>query len=192
MKTTITKLAVAAVGVFAISSTPARAILIIDLNQSGPDVVATGSGTINKAALTLTGSSITFSGSVAPANRDLVLGATGAKADTFSGLIGPSNFGLGSLQVFANSGGGDIAGIFFGSLVLPTGYVSGSQLSDISVWSNETLSNLGITPGTYTWHWGSGANADSLTVLAAVPEPCTAFFGIALCGLTVMRRRRNA
>jgi len=31
-----------------------------------------------------------------------------------------------------------------------------------------------------------------MPLLGSVPEPCTAFFGIALCGLSVLRRRRSA
>ena len=48
---------------------------------------------------------------------------------------------------------------------MPIGYVSGSALSDTgATWDNQTFRSLDVTPGTYKWTWGSGANADSFTL----------------------------
>jgi PEP-CTERM motif len=110
------------------------------------------------------------------------------------GAIGPSNFGPGTIQ-FASSGGGDAAGILSQDIYVPANYVSGSQLSDSATWNNTTISALGLTPGTYTWTWGSGPTADSLEVVV-VPEPSSfillgivAAFGFIACR---WRRRRQA
>ncbi len=91
-------------------------------------------------------------------------------------VTGPRGFGSGSLDIGANSGSGDIVGIFSDglSLFVPAGYVSGSLLSDTATWDHASLSSLGVTPGTYVWTWGSGATADSFTLkagVAAVPAP---------------------
>jgi hypothetical protein len=59
-------------------------------------------------------------------------------------------------------------------LVVPAGYISGTALSEDSTWNNQTFGDLGVTPGTYVWTWGSGSTADSFTLIigaAAVPEP---------------------
>jgi hypothetical protein len=52
-----------------------------------------------------------------------------------------------------------------------------------------------VTPGTYVWTWGSGADADSFTLIistAAAPEPGSlALLGAGLAGFAFLRRRRE-
>ena len=68
---------------------------------------------------------------------------------------------------------------------MPEGYVSGSALSDSSTYDFASLASLDVTPGVYTWTWGSGADADSFTLIAGnVPEPSTwAMMLLGLAGL---------
>jgi hypothetical protein len=117
-------------------------------------------------------------------------------------LSGPSNFGSGG-PATASSGTGDLFGVTVNlrelNLILPTGYSSGSTLSGTSTYAGSTFASLGMTPGTYVWTWGSGANADSFTLrivsAAAVPEPSTLASGlVAVCALGVWQtwRRRVA
>jgi hypothetical protein len=57
---------------------------------------------------------------------------------------------------------------------VPSGYVSGTSLSDTSTYDGATFASLGVTPGVYKWTWGSGTNADSFKLdIVAVPEPST-------------------
>jgi len=114
----------------------------------------------------------------------------------YTGFIGPPNFGSGSPAF--GSGDGDKVGISadHGFLFLPVNYVSGSPLMDTSTWGPTTLSSLGVTPGTYVWRWGSGANADSFTLKAEAPAvPESATLGLMALGLLgaglAGRKRRN-
>jgi PEP-CTERM motif-containing protein len=180
-----------------LSSPPARAAFTVTLEQEGSNVVATGSGSINTAALGFVFVN-TISALVCACFADILTGSpSNQAADTYTGFTGPGNFGDGSF-VFANSGSGDKVGIFGfdNELNVPQGYVSKSLLSDTSTYDNQTLASLGVTPGTYTWTWGSGATKDSfiLDIVAptSVPEPASLpllVMGFAGLGMVVRMRR---
>lgn len=87
------------------------------------------------------------------------------------------------------------------SIYVRQGYVAGDSISSSATWYNTTIRGLGLTPGTYTWTWGSGGNADSYEVVVpsdppgpaiAAPEHSTlTLLGIgAVCSLGYWRRRR--
>ena len=165
------------------------------LSQVGNDVVITGSGTINFSALSLyvNGGGTTR---IYPAGALLYSGSTGFTSfNGFNGggLKGPANFGTGGL-ILPSSGTGSFVGIDGSDLVLllPSGYTSGTSLTDTSTYLGQTFTTLGFTPGTYTYTWGSGANADSLTI-TGVLEPTTwalLGFGALVVGAMNLRRRR--
>jgi hypothetical protein len=51
---------------------------------------------------------------------------------------------------------------------------------------------MGLTPGTYTYPWGTGPHADSLTVqINPAPEPASLSL-IAFATLAMFHRRRRA
>ena len=64
--------------------------------------------------------------------------------------------------------------MYYGYVFLPAGYVSGAALSSTSTWTGQTLATLGVTVGTYTWTFGSGASADSVVVYAGTAPPSAA------------------
>lgn len=178
-----------------LSAPPAQAAYIVTLAQEGSNVVATGSGTIDLAGLTLVYPTGVSDRALVFATAAFI--STGPASFTpiasYTGFIGPTNFGMGPLTL-ANSGSGDIVRISgaVNELDVPQSYVSGNSLADTSTYDNQTFSSLGVTPGTYVYTFGSGANADSFTVQIGVPEPASlALLGTGLLGLGLITRRRT-
>ena len=71
------------------------------------------------------------------------------------------------------------------------------RIAGSSTWAGNTISGLGLTPGSYKWTWGTTAagNADSLTLnIGQVPDPGTlTLLGIGVAGIaggTWLRRKR--
>lgn len=165
-----------AVALWIISGSKAEASFLVNITQSGSDVVATGFGTINTAGLIFYMSASDGTSSVIPDIGALALSAPGFDGAIYGGIIaGPANFGsVGESD--ASSGAGDTFGfaplVFspYGFVIVPVGYTSGAILSDNSTWDSTTIADLGLIPGRYLYTWGSGATADSFTLNIA-PEP---------------------
>jgi hypothetical protein len=159
-------------------SMAAHAEFIATIEQVGPNVVATGSGTIDLTGLTFT-SLGDFASALLPQNGVLGIGSPSLDPeDAYTGFSGPASFGPGPGEAPSDSGSGDKVGILdnLGLLAVPAGYVSGDPLSDSSVYDDETLASLGLTPGEYTYTWNPGPTDDSIvidigTATTAVPEP---------------------
>jgi hypothetical protein len=82
-------------------------------------------------------------------------------------------------------------------IIVPFRYVSGSSLSGTSTFDGATIATLGLTPGSYVYTWGSGVDADGITVnISGVPEPSTwAMMGLGFASLGVVAcgaRRRTS
>ena len=157
-----------------LSAPSAQAAYIVTLDQVGTNVVATGSGTIDLTGLNLANSNA--SGAfIVPSAGDIINGpAGGVNDDLYAGFAGPTSFGGGALNS-ASGGTGDRVGVdeTLGQLFVPRGYMSGTFLSDTTTFGG-SFATLGVTPGTYVWTWGSGADADSFTLQigpAVVPAP---------------------
>jgi PEP-CTERM motif len=188
----IHRIAFALAAALALCVVPARAGFIITIDQVGPDVVATGSGSLNLTGLTFNGTVDSAPG-VTPIFANITFGegliSTG---DDYGPLMGPSSFGPGIGDI-PTSFSGDTFGVVngIGNVRVPDGYTSGTPLSGTDTFANLTISSLGLTPGTYTYTLPN----DTITVRigAVVPEPSTlALAGIgALAGLGVWARRRR-
>jgi hypothetical protein len=161
----------------------AKAGFIITFSQDGNNVDATGTGSLNLSALSL------FAVDSAPAqivpNQALVLTGSSSTIFGYVSTTGPTSIGPGSITEQATAVSGPEVGIWGSSrtLFVPEGYVSGTSLTSGATWDNTTISGLGLTPGTYTWTWGSEVGPDYLKVVipapSAVPEPST----LALLGM---------
>jgi hypothetical protein len=175
----------------------------VTLKQVGFHVVATGSGAFDLTGLPDPGTASAQS-LINPFIGNIVTGSSNAPSgacDAYEAAItGPSSFGRGP-ETFASSGTGDIAGmLFFGGrdslLLVPEGYVSGTALSDSATYNNTTLISLFVTPGTYVWTWGDGADQRFTLQVGSVGVPrvpdggsTVSLLGCALLGLAALRRK---
>jgi len=186
--------------VLGMASSSSQADVTIYINQVGSDVVATGSGSLDITDLTYNPGALSSPG-VIPNQGVIEEGPLAVATSYYTAVTGPTAFGT-SGQSLPTFGSGDEFGIsgWNHTLVLPTSYVTGTSLSSSDTYSGQTISSLGLTPGTYTWTWGTGAHADSLTVqigpaTTAVPEPSTAIVAVlgAVAFITYgwSRRRRQ-
>src|SRR5439155_13548372 len=167
-----------------LSVRPAQAGYTVTLQQVGPDVVATGSGAIDLTGLTVSQSfsqnpGIKPYGQPGAGPASIATGPTSSSVHPYFGAItGPRIFGSSANFTLASSGSGDMVGIsaelaFQTFLSVHTGYHSGSFLSDSATYSGQSFATLGVTPGTYVWTWGTGANQNFTLQIPAPPPPVT-------------------
>jgi hypothetical protein len=205
MKNTLALSAAAGTLGLTILNCPVNAAVIIDIFQSGGNVVAMGSGTIDLTGLTL-GSAVHFPDSgVSPSVAHVFVGQSGNNSiQEYTGISGLGSFGSGGIT-FSSSGIGTVFGLEASDiLAVPVGYTSGTSLSGSATFTGMTLDQLGLLPGTYVYTWGVCGGVglaadcplatslvspdDSLTVKIGVPEPSTwammlvGFAGLAFAG----------
>lgn len=159
---------------FTTPPTPSQALTLTML-EAGNDVVVSGSGTLNLTALQGPIPDQSDGAFVYPSFSSFLLGeATGL--DVYIGDITfPASMGSGSGVIGDGSGApfGPVQFVFgFGQeLWVPAGYQSGGPLNASAIFPGESLASLGVTPGIYTWSWGSGADSDDLTLLVEESIP---------------------
>jgi len=166
------------------------ATLTFTLSEAGGNVELTATGTANLTGLTFNSSQLCgFEGLVAANTAALCVGTrTSGNRRQYDGLTGPSNFGTGGF-VSSTTGTGDGIAFTPTSLQLPTLYVSGDPLNATATFSGRTLVSMGVTPGTYTWTYGTNDTV-VLTVtggagVANVPT-LSEYALMALAGLLVL------
>ncbi len=155
--------------------------LVITVSETGGNVEFNATGSLNLTDLSLVGGGTILRPFVEPIKGEFTLDTAGADSnDTYNGVFStPGAFGTGGLSLGTSGTGGPL-GFVSGRLFVPDGFTGGS-ISATSIFSGQSFSTLGISPGTYTWSWGSGMNADSM-MMNVVPEP-SAFLFLAVVGL---------
>src|SRR3984885_7209912 len=172
----------AAVTMLALAAIPGRvdAAIVIDISDIGSDAVASTRGSADLTDLTAIDTALLFApGEVTPSKGGATAGDPGQTL-FYKGADGPKSFGTGA-KTEASVGNGDFVGVFAVNpfalspvILLPQKYVSETPLTGSSVFENQSLESLGLNVGEYTYTWGVGGHADSLTIrVGDVPEPST-------------------
>jgi hypothetical protein len=158
-------------------------VLTVKQDSNGVVVIGSGSANTNGLAAPISGDDYTniLTDTQIYAGPDALTGETAPPVDVnlWGGLTGPSLIGN-DPTIFENPifGSGDLFGIVADNgtgqslLVLPSSYMSGASLNGTSRFSGFTLANLGLSPGVFSWTWGTNPNADSLELrIEPVPAP---------------------
>ena len=148
----------------------------VSVSQVGPDVVWSGSGSFNLTSLTLNQNLPGVTGGFNRAFAQFVVGPTSpSPATTYSGssfTTFPNSFGPTPGGLSPSSSSGSIFGVVQTSgtggpreVLVPQGYVSGTVISGSMTYNTQTIAGMGLTPGTYTWSWGSGGDTSTLVMI---------------------------
>lgn len=179
----------------------AHASYLFTFAETGAGVTLTGSGSLNISGLSNPQTANDQGGGfVDPSLIAVEVGGLGS-LDAYGVTFDSSqSFGTGDGGQ-ADTGTGPIVGFFgvtSGAVIVHAGYSSGSIADSYSLFSGQTFASLGLTPGTYVYHYSyppevdfiaraaiSESYLDTITVrVGTVPLPASApLFGAALAVL---------
>lgn len=166
------------------------------MEEIAGNVVVTGSGVMELAdGVGINQPDYFLVSSMEPANGLLDSGAPDLDADSYAvdSISGPADFGDGTLS-FARSSSGSPMGFSFleSEVYVPDGYTSADgSLNSTSTYEGQTLEDLGVSAGTYSWTLNKGSESDTIE-LTVVPEPATALLLGVASASALLRRRRMA
>ena len=177
-----------------IAAPRARAAYIVNVVQSGPNVFASGSGTVSITGLPIINSGTTF-GFVQPHQGAIGLGSG---IFTYYGVANSNVMGVGGFQSADSFTGGIIGtgGPPSSGVPFPSTFMGGDPGPSTATWNNKTIAGLGLIEGTYTWTWGSASDQKFIVnVGTQVPESTSVALtgcGIGFLSLVMWKRRRAA
>ena len=175
-----------------LSVRPAEAGYTVTLQQVGPDIVATGSGAIDLTGLIHAGYlTYGFGPGVLPGAADDgwggVIAGRISTGPTIAGSVNSITWAQwtdefrerwrSGCQQWQRRHGRDRGGLILKRDPIATAFSlfqgamsPGTFLSNSATYRGKTFATLGVTPGTYVWTWGTGANQNfTLKILPATP-----------------------
>mgnify|MGYP002700338185 FL=1 len=189
----------------------AAAGLILDINESGSDLVVSWSGSLDldSAVFDATRTNVNNNGiygSLTDIEDLLIVAGNGGSMDDYN--LAPFTL-IPTLDPFTGGSlsNGIIAGdhLFidfnkdsFRQIWLTSGYQSGQFISGSNTFAGATLLSLGANVGVYNWAWANNIASDTLTLRIGqpteeVPEPSTlAIFALGMIGLASRRFKKQS
>jgi len=160
----------------ALAPQSSMAVITINVRQVGADVTMTMSGSAKKMIVGQA-QPPTSAGLV---STSVFVGSGDAMTEYYpisGNIAGPASMSTLSNRATPSSVTGHLGGIFTTpessarnrNIRLPPGYVAGTPINGTATYSGQSLCGLGLTPGTLTWTWGTGASADSLVLIIDPP-----------------------
>ena len=191
--------------IFFLAANMAQAVYTINIDQVGPDVVMTGSGSIDTSSMTaVTTIGLCATGNGFVSSTALCVG-TETTADQFDNVLIPSLSAFSTTMLDGTNSTGPGVYIFGANLYLPENYVSAAPISNSSTYAGTTLAALGLTVGTRSLFVPSGDEIVINVGLAPPVAPATpasiptlgeyALLGIssllAMLGIAAVRRKQG-
>ena len=175
-----------------------HASIMVDIVETGGDVVASYSGS-------LTDDDLIYEGGDNFIDSTRLSGTTVRIGNPFtnlgwSGFTGPANWGSNSYAPFASSKTGSFfvleLGIYGSPRVfVPKNYIFGSSLNGTATFAGETFASIGLEAGQYVY---TSPGGQTITInigdVSAVPEPASwalVIAGFGLVGATMRCARRQ-
>lgn len=200
--------------VLALSGVPyptSMAAVFITLEESGSDVTATLSGSIDSwTGSTQTNALVGSANRMRPQNVDgfaAFFAATNPSLPSpvptwyYTASTIPTDLGTNSTNFAANSSTAStllfVRATQTNPIYIAQSYTLGTPITGVLTWENQSFQTMGLTQGSsYVWSWGDPStpgNGDSIT-LTVVPEPAalgaSTSAALILAGFVVRHRRR--
>ncbi len=178
---------------------PAKASVLISFQETGGDVVATLSGSMDLTGETIdyTTSTFTFGPLISPTAGFFrnSLGTSQSIVGYYS-VVSNASYPYGSTSnIFATSSSGDFFTLAGSNIFLSSGYGFGSALNGSMTFVGATLSSLGLNLGDTVYNVVTGDNI-TIRAVSVSPTPLPAALplfagGLGVIGLLVRRRKRK-
>lgn len=178
--------------------------LVVTFEESGSDVTATLSGSINALGTPHDTPTQPIDSAVRTKDSILYIGSgtnvsTAKNEFKYTGSTFPSTGGVTTNFNRANSSTANVPDQAFlighASFFLSPSYTLGTPFTGVITWQDKTLSELELIPGQYSATLFGSSSTVTVNVTSAVPEPSTwalAIGGLACGGWSLARRRRRA
>jgi hypothetical protein len=173
----------------------ANASIVVNIIESGVNVEASYSGSLD---LGVTTGSWNPNSAAGPSGYATAFGSVwfpNANHHSYSTTISSwTPFGTGPNGAWDTSNGDAFVMYSNFKIGVPSGYISGDNISGNATKLGSSFASLGFTPGSYVSTLTNGSFTDSITInVSAVPIPAAAWlFGSGLLGLIGVARRKKA